>query len=81
MDRVVVTRPIVGICLMQVCAEADTTDEEILAVCNCENPSGTTNGWSKVIRVAVEGSMFETDKALPATCADDSSRLHFLVLC
>jgi hypothetical protein len=30
MNRVVVTRHMIGICAMQVCAEHDVTDEEIL---------------------------------------------------
>lgn len=42
MNKVVVTRPFMGICGMQVCAHKDATDEEILAVCNGENPSGTS---------------------------------------
>jgi hypothetical protein len=49
-ERVVVTRAFLGICHMQVCAVADATDEEILTTCNSQNPSGTSGGWSRVIR-------------------------------
>jgi hypothetical protein len=72
MHRVMILKGIVGICHMQVCAAADATDEEILTVCNRENPSGTTNGWLSVIR--------EGDGA-PVTCADDAGRTHFLASC
>jgi hypothetical protein len=81
MNRVVVTRAFIGICGMQVCACKDATDEEILSVCNSENPSGTSNGWSQVVRQAEEGSLFQTEKSLPVQCADDPGRLHFMVLC
>lgn len=70
--RVIVTKPMVGVCHMQVCAVADATDEEILDVCNRENPSGTTHGWSEVVR--------EGDGA-PVPCADDPGRRHFLAVC
>jgi hypothetical protein len=72
MKRVEVTNPMVGICHMQVCTMADVTDEEILDVCNHENPSGTTGGWSQVIRSG-EGE--------PVTCREDNNRKHFLVAC
>lgn len=74
MARVEVSAMMVGICHMQVCAERDVSDEEILAVCNRENPSGTSLGWTTVIR---EGEA----KQEPIQCADDASRLHFLVAC
>lgn len=70
-----VTRCAVGLCHMQVCADSNATDEEILEVCNRENPSGTTNGWSQVCRAAEPANM------APVQCADDSSRTHFLVAC
>ena len=77
-DRVIVTRPMLGPYGMQVCAASDATDEEILAVCNRDNPSGTTNGWGRVYRKDErDGGGFDG----PIACADDSSRLHFLVSC
>ena len=73
--RVLVTRPFVGICHMQVCAMADVTDEEILVVCNKENPTGTQNGWSKVCR---KNDKF-WGKMAPVTCAQNPGRKHFMV--
>lgn len=72
MARVAVSRPFVGIFYMQVCAVADATDAEILAVCNRDNPSGTFRGWCGVVR--------DGDHA-PVPCADDSARVHLLVEC
>lgn len=79
--RVIVTRPMVGVCAMQVCAVKDATDEEILAVCNDENPAGTTNGWGEVIRSVEEDSLFKTANSQPVQCVDHDDRMHFLVLC
>lgn len=76
MDRVVITRPILGICHMAVCAAKDATDEEILDVCNRENPSGTSAGWASVVRDDPE-----YPQANPVQCADDSERLHIMVSC
>jgi hypothetical protein len=81
MSRVEVTRPVVGICYMQVCAVKDATDDEILAVCNAENPSGTQNGWGDVIRGEREPSFVLPDKHVPIACADDADRVHLLVGC
>lgn len=82
MERVVVTRAMIGICHMQVCAIKDVTDEEILDVCNAENPSGTSNGWASVIREQGDNPEFwGGDKMLPVKCDDDPERLHFLVAC
>jgi hypothetical protein len=66
---------------MQVCAVKDATDDEILEVCNRENPSGTSNGWSSVVREIQEDSMFRTKEALPVQCEEYPDRLHFIVLC
>lgn len=77
--RVVVTRSALGFCHMQVCAGAEATDEEILAVCNAENPSGVTP-WSEVLREdsTCGGRVFRT---APVLCEDDPARRHFLVSC
>ena len=78
--RVLVTRPMVGLCHMQVCSVPDATDAEILQVCNGENPSGTSGGWGTVIRLpAGKDEFFQTPGPVP--CADDPSRLHMLVGC
>ena len=75
MKRVVCTRLFCGICHMQVCAAADATDEEILEVCNLENPSGTGNGWSRVLRAADEHGEG------PVPCLQNPERNHILVVC
>lgn len=72
MNKIVITRPILGICHMQVCADKDATDTEILEVCNSENPAGTTNGWCEVVR---------NGDGAPVVCSDDPNRLHILVAC
>jgi len=79
MNRVVITRDFVGVCHMQVCAIADATDEEILEVCNHNNPSGTSNGWSKVHRK--EGEKFLGVDIGPVKCNDNPGRIHYLVAC
>lgn len=76
MNRITVTRSMVNLYTMQVCAEADATDEEILRVCNNENDPGTEHGWCAVIR-----ETHEEPKARPITCDDDPARTHFLVTC
>jgi hypothetical protein len=63
---------------MQVCAVKDATDEEILLVCNEENPSGTTCGWVRVIREDIEGNPNPTG---PTQCTKFKGRVHFLVGC
>ena len=64
-----------GIATMQVCAQKDATDEEILDVCNTENPSGTRGGWSDVVR--------EDEENYPGSvqCADNEDRLHLIITC
>lgn len=75
-ERVIVSRPWCGLFHMQVCCVKDATDEEILEVCNRENPAGTTNGWVIVVRD-------DTGKGPegPKPCAEFSERLHILVEC
>jgi len=79
MNKVDITKSFFGLCGMQVCAEKGTTDEEILEVCNKENPSGTSNGWCEVIRNKVKDNMLENCKSVE--CDDDSNREHLLVIC
>ena len=80
MNRVIVTNPMIGLVGMQVCAARDATDEEILKVCNTENPSGTSGGWSKVFRKVEEG--YENmENSLPVQCEDYKNRIHFIIIC
>jgi 3-deoxy-D-arabino-heptulosonate 7-phosphate (DAHP) synthase class II len=81
MERVIITRPMVGICGMQVCAIPDADDDEILKVCNTQNPSGTEGGWSVVVREVKEGHMFQTKENLPGICDRYNDRKHFVILC
>lgn len=77
-ERVIITRMMMGICHMQVCTIHDATDEEILEVCNRENPSGTQHGWGRVIRELDEN---DSENMLPRTCDDNPGRIHFLISC
>ena len=76
--RVEITRLMVSICTMQVCACEGATDAEILDVCNSGNPAGITGGWRTVIR---QGFEHATPDNLPIQCTDHPDRTHFLVLC
>jgi len=76
MNRVEITKPMIGLVYMQVCAVADATDEEILEVCNSKNPAGTTNGWGIVAR-----EDYEREDARPVDCEDYPGRKHFIVIC
>lgn len=78
--RVLVTRPIIGICFMQVCAVREATDEEILQICNQENPSGTSNGWSTVYRGDTDW-LGERFQCAPVVCESNPERAHFIVGC
>ena len=69
MKRVIITQCWAGLCHMQVCVGDDATDEEILEVCNRENPAGTIFGWTRVIR---------ND---PVQCETYPERIHYMVAC
>lgn len=64
-----------GIAYIRVCAPSNATDEAILDYCNKTSPSGTTNGWTTVVRAK------EPEGMAPVTCASDVDRLHLLVGC
>jgi hypothetical protein len=72
MDRIIITKPFLGIFNMQVCAVNDATEEEIIAFANDTNPSGTTLGWTHISY----GSKQE-----PVKCADDPNRIHYILVC
>lgn len=78
MERIIITKPMIGIFGMQVCAVQDATDEEILQKCNSENPSGTTAGWGRVVRHLRKQ---EPIKILPVKCEKYPDRKHFLIYC
>jgi hypothetical protein len=76
-ERVIITRPFMGLAAMQVCVIKGATNKEILEICNSGNPSGTSNGWTKVVR---RGTKDRPDIG-PVQCADHPDRIHYLVLC
>jgi hypothetical protein len=81
MNKVIVTRLMVGICHMQVCAHKDATDDEIVAVANRENPPGTSAGTSAgTWSVVREESEFWGDLR-PVQCQDDPERMHYMLGC
>lgn len=84
MEKVVVTHKFMGLFNMQVCAVDDATDEEILEVCNRENPPGTTGGWGGVIRT-MEDSYCDSSKhkkeQLPVQCDGHADRKHYMIVC
>lgn len=81
LPRVQIHNPFVGIAHMQVCVEKDATDEEILRVCNEQNYSGTTGGWSTVIRENYEDDFWPAEKMRPVQCQQYLHRVHLLVAC
>lgn len=79
--KVIVTKPFVSICGMQVCAVKGTPDSEILSVCNSQNPTGIRYGWNEVVRTVKNESMFHGPNQQPITCADNPEREHLIILC
>ena len=81
MNDVVITKPMMGIFGMQVCAKKGTSDESILSVCNTENPAGTQNGWCRVFRHVDEGDTLLGENCLPVQCKDHEDREHLIIIC
>jgi hypothetical protein len=81
MIEVIHTRGLMNLFAMRVCALSDATDDEILATCNRENPSGTERGWTEVVRVADDSSPLRTENKLPVKCSEHEGKMHFIVLC
>ncbi len=82
MNRVLITKPINQLCGMNVCAVDDATDEEILAICNTENRSGTDNGWIEVVRDDSRDTHCREGESLaPVACASFPGRTHYTILC
>lgn len=78
--RVRVTKPLVGVAYMQVCAVKDATNEEILEVCNRENARATRMVWIHVVRENEPKEHFWTTEHMrPVSCSNDPERVHFLV--
>jgi hypothetical protein len=77
MDKVIITRPIIGICWMQACVEDGVSDEEILSECNRLNPAGTQLGWSRIYQDDEE----QEKTFRPVRCNDHSNRRHVILVC
>jgi hypothetical protein len=54
---------------VQVCASKGITIERVVELVNRLNPAGTRNGW------VIDESL------APVVCADDSGRLHYILVC
>lgn len=86
MERVVVSRKFCGLLYMQVCVVLDATDDEILSVCNRDNPAGTSGGWVTVIREGYQSPLDELEnkgsqRLWPVLCEEEPNRQHILVGC
>jgi hypothetical protein len=81
-DRVFVSQPYAGFRAMQVCVLPEVPDEEILEVCNRENPQLTTGGWHTVVRSVEHAEECGVDTVTaPGNCRECPPRLHKIVLC
>ena len=81
-QRVLVTLPYAGFHAMQVCVLKGVPDEEILRVCNSENPQRISGGWHTVVRDAKHAEELGVDlEAAPGQCVEYPDRLHKIVLC
>ena len=84
LEDVVIVNPLLSFMGMIVCVKDGLEDDVILKQCNRLNPSGTSGGWSVVVRT-VEQSFFQDDDGqpsdLPVPCDTYPGRTHFVVLC
>lgn len=81
-QRVCVTLPYAGFRAMQVCVVQDATDQEILEVCNRENPQLVSRGWHTVVRDAAHAREIGVDEcAAPGKCVECPDRLHKIAIC
>jgi len=67
---------------MQVCVVSDATDEEILRICNSENPQLVSGGWHTVVRDKDHARQLGvSEDAAPGNCVECKGRLHKIALC
>lgn len=72
MDRIMITRRQLGHLHMQVCIDPDVTNDDILDVCNRQNPRDPTSAWQSVRRYC-------GDTPMTKPCPAHPHRLHLLV--
>jgi hypothetical protein len=65
-----------GLVHCSVCADRDLTPEEVVAAVNFREPSGTDHGW-----MLSDEPTFSGGEPNPTPCNQDSSRLHYLMVC
>jgi len=81
-QRVLVTLPYAGFRAMQVCVVEEATDEEILKICNRENPQLVNGGWHTVVKSKKHAKECGVDEnSAPGKCEDCPGRLHKIILC
>jgi hypothetical protein len=81
-DRVFIMRSFAGLRAMQVCVLPEVPDEEILQVCNRENPQLGTIRWHTVVKdVKHAMECVVSPEAAPGPCQSRVGRLHKIVLC
>lgn len=71
---VIVTRAVLGICHMQVCAHKTVPHDAVEREANRENPAGTEHGWRLLLDDAAENQR-------PVVCETHPDRLHYMLVC
>lgn len=64
-----------GLLDMQVCVPKESTDEEVLAFAEEQNPCGTQNGWS----IRRQGSKFLSGCDERVQCVDHEDCVHIML--
>ena len=81
-QRVLVTMPYAGFRAMQVCVMEGVPDDEILSICNAENPQLVSGGWHTIVRDAAHAAELGVDTtAAPGKCVECPGRWHKIALC
>jgi hypothetical protein len=75
-EDVVVTRGVIGICHMQVCAYGETPPERVEERANQLNPTGISSRWK-----IVTGEELGEENLAPAPCEQFRGRIHYLLSC
>ncbi len=64
-----------GLCYCSACASKELTREEVEALVNRLNPSGTSHAWE------ISEEPFASGAPNPSPCNDGPGRLHYLLVC